>query len=102
MGFPRQEYRSGLPFPSTGDLPDPGIEPATPALQVDSLLSEPPDSGWEDSVRGFIQEDEASPRLGEGGHQCTWPVMVACTDGPSGLTCHPLWKPKVWDISLTL
>ena len=38
MGFPRQEYWSGLPFPPLGDLPDPGIEPASPALQVDSLL----------------------------------------------------------------
>ena len=38
MGFPRQEYWSVLPFPSLGDLPDPGIEPASPALQVDSLL----------------------------------------------------------------
>ena len=41
MGFPRQEYRSGLPGPDPpGDLPDPGIEPASPAtsvLQVDSL-----------------------------------------------------------------
>ena len=42
MGFPRQEYWSGLPFPSPGDLPDPGIEPVAPALQVDSLPSEPP------------------------------------------------------------
>ena len=33
---------SGLPFPSLGDLPDPGIEPRSPALQADSLLSEPP------------------------------------------------------------
>ena len=32
MGFPRQEYWSGLPFPSPGDLPDPGIEPTSPAL----------------------------------------------------------------------
>ena len=38
MGFPRQEYCSGLPFPSPGDLPDLGIEPVSPALQVDSLL----------------------------------------------------------------
>ena len=38
MGFSRQEYWSGLPFPSPGDRPDPGIEPASPALQVDSLL----------------------------------------------------------------
>ena len=40
--FSRQEYWRGLPFPSPGDLPDPGIEPTFPALQVDSLLSEPP------------------------------------------------------------
>ena len=42
MGFPKKEYQSGLPFPSPGDIPDPGIEPASPALQADSLLSEPP------------------------------------------------------------
>ena len=37
MGFSRQEYWSGLPFPPPGDLPDPGIEPGSPALQVDPL-----------------------------------------------------------------
>jgi len=37
LEFPRQGYWSGLPFPSPGDLPDPGIRPASPALQVDSL-----------------------------------------------------------------
>ena len=42
MGFSRQEYWSGLPFPSPGDLPNPGIKPRSPALQVDALLSEPP------------------------------------------------------------
>ena len=42
MGFSRQEYWSGLPFPSPGDLPDPGIEPRSPALQADSLPSDPP------------------------------------------------------------
>ena len=41
MGFSRQEYWNGLPFPSLGDLPIPGIEPGSPALQVDSLPSEP-------------------------------------------------------------
>ena len=41
MGFPRQEYWSGLSFPSPGNLPDPEIEPGSPALQADSLLSEP-------------------------------------------------------------
>ena len=42
MGFPRQESWSGLPFPSPGHLPDPGIERRSPALQAASLLSEPP------------------------------------------------------------
>ena len=42
MEFSRQEYFSGLPFPSPGDLPHPGIEPGSPALQSDSLPSEPP------------------------------------------------------------
>ena len=42
MGFSRQEYWRGLPFPSPGDLPDPEIEPRSPTLQADTLTSEPP------------------------------------------------------------
>ena len=42
MGFSRQEYGSGLPFPSPEALPDPQIEPGSPALQADSLLTELP------------------------------------------------------------
>ena len=42
MEFSRQEYWSGLTFPFPGDLPDPGLAPGSPALQEDSLLSEPP------------------------------------------------------------
>ena len=42
MGFSSQEYWSGLPFPSPGDLPDPGVEPRSPALQADALPSQPP------------------------------------------------------------
>ena len=41
-GFSRQEYWSGLPFPSAGDLPNPAIKPKSPALQADSLPAEPP------------------------------------------------------------
>ena len=41
MGFSRQEYWSGLPFPSPGGLPDPGIEPRSPTLQADALTTEP-------------------------------------------------------------
>ena len=46
MGFSRQEHWSGLPFPSPGDLPDPGIEPRSPALQADTLTSEPPEKTY--------------------------------------------------------
>ena len=42
MGFSRQEYWSGVSFPSPGDLPNPGIEPQSPALEADALTSEPP------------------------------------------------------------
>ena len=42
IGFSRQQCWSGLPFPSPGDLPDPGIEPGSPALHADALPSEPP------------------------------------------------------------
>ena len=42
MGFSREEYWNGLPFPSPGDLPDSGIEPGSPTLQADALLAEPP------------------------------------------------------------
>ena len=42
MGFSRQQYWSGWPFPSPGDLPNPGNEPRSPALQADSLPSKPP------------------------------------------------------------
>ena len=42
MGFSKQEYWSGLPFPPPGDLPNSGIEPRSPALEADPLTSEPP------------------------------------------------------------
>ena len=41
MGFSRQDFRSGLPFPSPGDRPNPGVKPGYPALQADCLPSEP-------------------------------------------------------------
>ena len=46
MGFSQQEYWSGLPFPSPGDLSDPAVEPASPALQAGTLLSEPLGKPW--------------------------------------------------------
>ena len=49
MEFSRQEYWSGLPFPSPGDLSNPGIEPGSPALQADALPSEPPVKPYKES-----------------------------------------------------
>ena len=54
MGFSRQEYCSGLPFPSPGDLPNPGIEPRSPALQADALPSEPPGKPLESAVESNL------------------------------------------------
>ena len=51
MGFPRQDYWSGQPFLSPGDLPDPGIEPTSPGLQADSLPSEPPGKHYREAYK---------------------------------------------------
>ena len=59
MGFSRQEYWSGVPFPSPGDLPNPGIEPRSPALQADTLLSEPP--GKSSILRGESKYSSVPP-----------------------------------------
>ena len=76
MGFSRQEYWSGLPFPCTGDLPDPGIEPGSATLQADSLLSEPQGSqalehrlnscgtgAWCSMVCGIFPDQGLKPHL---------------------------------------
>ena len=54
MGFSRQEYWSGLPLPSPGDLPNPGIEPGSPTLRADALTSEPPGKPNYDFYRQLI------------------------------------------------
>ena len=56
MGFSRQEYWSGLPFPSPGDLPDPGIKPRSPTLQGDALPSEPPGKIMLKILRARLQQ----------------------------------------------
>ena len=69
-GFSRQEYRSGLPFPPPGDLPNSGIEPRFPAFQVDPLPSEPPGKTplgtpiscrWENEVPHTLSEHDSYP-----------------------------------------
>jgi len=62
MGFSRQEYWSGLPFPSPGDLPDPGIKPRSPTLQADALTSEPPGKPTELAEKA-IEKDSTLPNI---------------------------------------
>ena len=57
MGFSRQEYWSGLPFPSPGDLPNPEIKPRFPALQAGTLPSKPPGKNSCNSTRTKTQSD---------------------------------------------
>ena len=61
MEFSRQEYWSGLPFPSPGNLPDPGIEPRSLTLRADSLPSEPP--GKPSKVRSALRVEHSSNRF---------------------------------------
>ena len=66
MGFSRQQYWSGLPFPSPGDLPDPGIEPGSPALQTDCVLSEPPGKPHSrERILAIPTREEKYPLVGE-------------------------------------
>ena len=58
MNFPRQEYWSGLPFPPPGNLPDPGIESWSPALQADSLPSEPPGKPLSSLLTSYMNMDD--------------------------------------------
>ena len=59
MGFSKQENWSGLPFPSPGDIPDPGIEPGSPAFQADTLTSEPDFIG----IKTFFSVKDSAERM---------------------------------------
>ena len=81
IGFSRQAYWSGLPFPPPGDLPDQGIEPRSPALQADALPSEPP--VWQ--CRKHIRDAGSIPGCG----RCPWrrpwqPTPVFLLEHPPG------------------
>ena len=75
MGFSRREHWSGRPFASPGDLPDPGIKPRSPTLQVDSLPSEPP------GKRSVLGSREIKRERAAGGawrHLCLGGTSVSC------------------------
>ena len=66
MGFPRQAYWSGWQFPPLGDYPNPGIEPLSPGLQADSLLTEPPGNPLRFSCLSPLDCKEIQPVHSEG------------------------------------
>ena len=74
MGFSRQECWGGLPFPSPGDLPDPGIEPGSPALQADALPSKPKMPNY------FVNKGPSSQGYGfSSAHVWMWTSLVTQT-----------------------
>ena len=66
MGFSRQEYWSGMLFPSPGDLPDAGIEPGSPAFQADTLTSEPLGKPMQGPMQIKQNVDKLIPRDSQG------------------------------------
>ena len=94
MQFPRQEYWSGLLFPSPRNLPNPGIEPRSPAMLADSLLSEPPEK-----LRGFFKKQNSC--------LCRWSIILTPQNTTAPLKVHTaVWifahKEYTLDSHLTL
>ena len=79
MGFARQECWSGLPFPSPGDLPNPGIEPRSPALQADTLTSEPPGKPQNSKFYKFtFKQYDIASHVVEVPHSEIFPSPLSC------------------------
>ena len=101
MGFSRQEYWSELPFPSPGDLPDPGIKRRSPSLQADALTSEPPGKPNPDGRAGSLcrlfgstepKNTNPDPVLGLGlVFLKNWPLLKAYQP-IKALSCAFLWE----------
>ena len=93
IGFSRQEYLSGLPFPSLGDLPNPGIKPGSPALQADFFSFEPP---GKPSGRAIVMQTSLLPlteeqptrgdQKGLGILTSSFPPLVSCQGSPRAVT----------------
>ena len=93
MGFSRQEYWSGLPFPTPGDLPNPGMEPRSPALLVDSLPAEPSgNSCWMEGNLFFLSSFRAHQVTVHDGRNCWWlqDPFFADMGGNIPFCCHPV------------
>ena len=100
MEFSRQQYWTGLPFPSPEDLPDPGIEPRSPALQEDSLSSEPPEKPKNTGVGSLslLQGIFPTQQLNQGLLHCTWIFYQLSYQGSPNLQYSQLFT-SLWLIN---
>ena len=87
MEFSRQEYWSGLPFPSPGDLSNPGIKLGSPTLQADALPSEPPGKPY--TPKELIWKEKKKSKKNQGLHSIT-----VKKDEP--IPCFKCWLPHCW------
>ena len=109
MEFSRQAYWNGLPFPSPGDLPDPGIKPGSPTFQADALLSEPPGKPSAETVPTRLkakcplqanqdQKESKNPVTGHCGQHI--PGQLQSQVIPMGLlAANPFCVPHLFDCS---
>ena len=100
MGFSRQEYWSGLPFPSPGDLSNPGIKPGSPTLQVDSSPSETPNSMlkiWKKKKNYLQYQGKNFSDLFSQTSFSVW-VQRQGSSGKRGCWEEPRWVRRPWCI----
>ena len=99
MGFSRQEYWSGLPFPSPGALPDPGIEPRSPIMQADALTSEPPGKPKNTGVDSLslLQGNFPTQESNWDFLHCRWILYQLSYPGNPERLCTALqWRPLIY------
>ena len=95
MEFSRPEYWSGQPFPSPGDLPNPGIKPRSPALQMDSLPAEPQGKPKNTGVGSLslLQQNFLTQDSNQGLLHCRWSrYQLSYQGSPSPLMMMPYYR----------
>ena len=112
MGFSRQEYWSGLPLPSPGDLPDPGIEPRSSTLQADPLSSKPPGKPWVSMVDIYLSGQQLflGRTFGEGYvksseplfHILGWDQWLMVSGDEEVIVSGPLGMSACWEGTMEL
>ena len=102
MGFSRQGYWSGSPFPSPGDLPNPGIEPGSPSLQADSLLSEPYKHELEKKFNELREHENQWRQTDDCNWLCVWHCSEYFIISPSliSVKCCVVILTRTYEVSI--